>query len=62
MIHAYYEDANAYNKPTHFGELGRWDAGIRPSHRRTARYPFRRVQNHAIALQQSGTTELGRSR
>jgi hypothetical protein len=23
MIHAYYEDANAYNKPTHFGELGR---------------------------------------
>jgi hypothetical protein len=56
MIHAYYEDANAYNKPTHFGELGRGHSSLAP------RYPFRRVQNHAIALQQSGTTEPGRSR
>jgi hypothetical protein len=56
MIRAYNEDANAYNKPTLFGELGRWNSSLAP------RYPFRRVQNHAIALQQSGTTELGRSR
>src|SRR5271168_1940555 len=28
MIHAYNEDANAYNKPTLFGELGRWNSSL----------------------------------
>ena len=59
MIQTYNEDANAYNKPTLFGELARW---IRPrtGGRLVTRYgAYRTMLLHRTKM---GTIELGRSR
>ena len=45
---------HAYNEDTLFGELGRLNSPLAAGH-----YPLRRVQNHAIALQQNGHNRTG---
>jgi phosphoribosylaminoimidazolecarboxamide formyltransferase/IMP cyclohydrolase len=47
---------HAYNEDTLFGELRRWNSAFAAAH---GRYPLRRVQNHAIALQQKRHNRAG---
>jgi hypothetical protein len=60
MSQAYNEDANAYNKPTLFGEPGRWNSSPAPADGSLPRSGACRTM--LLHRTKMGTIELGRSR